>query len=67
MSNAARLLKFELSHQVYTLPYDNQPPVIHYDQTKLVAQVNKAWTLDLEAVDVDGNQFQECGRGTTGC
>ena len=57
-SNAARLLKFELSHQVYALPYDNQPPVIHYDQTKLVAQVNKAWTLDLEAVDVDGNQFQ---------
>ena len=57
-SDAARLLKFDLSHQVYALPYDNQPPVISYDENKLVAKVNETWTLDLDAVDVDGNQFQ---------
>ncbi|MDN5416349.1 MAG: putative Ig domain-containing protein, partial [Acinetobacter sp.] len=57
-SDAARLLKFNLTHQIYALPYDNQPPIINYDSNKLSAKVNEQWSLDLTAADLDGNQFQ---------
>ncbi|WP_198080418.1 CARDB domain-containing protein, partial [Acinetobacter calcoaceticus] len=56
-NDAARLLKFDLTHQIYALPYDNQPPVISYDETKLKAKVNESWNLDLTATDQDGKQF----------
>ena len=31
--------------------------MIHFDETKLKAKVNESWTLDLTAIDQDGNQF----------